>query len=313
LEISGLIISGHMFVHPSGKCHPEMSGIHKDELVPEWAKITSAVHKEGGKIAVQINHGGMQCSKDAVVGTIAPSAFDDDELEQPAREITVNEIYLLIDAYAQAARRAKEAGFDAVQLHVAHGYLINQFISPFTNRRSDKWGGDDEGRSLFLREVINAVREQVGRGYPVFIKFGVQDGIEGGLTAAISERVIAQFGDLGLDGVEVSGGFRALSTLKGIKSENREAYFRPLAQIARRATELPVILVGGMRSKRVMEDVLESGDADFIAMCRPLINNPQFPYLMKSGIQEKSSCISSNNCWPQKIGEGITCKCPTVE
>jgi 2,4-dienoyl-CoA reductase-like NADH-dependent reductase (Old Yellow Enzyme family) len=120
---TGLIISGHMFVHPSGKCHPEMSGIYKDELVPEWAKITSAVHKEGGKIAVQINHGGMQCSKDAVVGTIAPSAFDDDELEQPAREITVNEIYLLIDAYAQAARRAKEAGFDAVQLHGAHGYL----------------------------------------------------------------------------------------------------------------------------------------------------------------------------------------------
>jgi len=187
---TGLIITGHMFVHPSGKCHPEMSGIHKDDLVPEWAKILSVVHKEGGKIAAQINHGGMQCSKDAVDGTFAPSAFDDDGLEQPAREITINEISMLIDAYAQAARRAKEAGFDAVQLHGAHGYLINQFLSPFTNRRSDQWGGGEQGRSLFLHQVIHAVREEVGSDYPVFIKYGVLDGVEGGLTLEISEKII---------------------------------------------------------------------------------------------------------------------------
>jgi 2,4-dienoyl-CoA reductase-like NADH-dependent reductase (Old Yellow Enzyme family) len=310
---TGLIITGHMFIHPSGKCHPEMSGIHKDELVPEWEKITSAVHKEGGKIAVQINHGGMQCSKDAVNGTLAPSAMDDDGLEQPAREISSDEIAMLIYSFAQAARRAKEAGFDAVQIHGAHGYLINQFLSPFTNRRIDKWGGDEQGRSHFLRQVIQAVREQVGNDYPVFIKFGVLDGVDGGLTLDISEKVISQLADQGLDGVEVSGGFRASSTMKGIKSEAREAYFRPFAKLAQKSTDLPIILIGGMRTRKVMVEILESGDADFIAMCRPLINTPHFPALMKSGIKEKSDCISSNNCGPKKMGEGISCKCPLLE
>jgi 2,4-dienoyl-CoA reductase-like NADH-dependent reductase (Old Yellow Enzyme family) len=113
----GLIITGHMYVHPSGKCHPEMTGIYSDDLVPTLKACVAAVHNAGGKIAVQINHGGMQCAKESVNGTIAPSAIDEEFLTQPAREITIDEIEMLIDAYAQAARRAKDAGFDAVQIH----------------------------------------------------------------------------------------------------------------------------------------------------------------------------------------------------
>ena len=310
---TGLIISGHMYVHPSGKCHPEMTGIYSDELIPALKECVDVVHDAGGKIAVQINHGGMQCHKDSVDETIAPSALVEDFLEQPAREMSTDEIEMLIDAYGQAARRAKEAGFDAVQIHSAHGYLINQFISPYTNRRSDKWGGDLQGRTRFLREVTCSVREQVGNEYPVFIKFGMQDGLEGGLSAEVGAEVVALMADMGLDAVEISGGVQANSVRKGIRNASREAYFRPLVKLAREQTDLPLILVGGMRSKAVMEEVLSSGDADFIAMCRPLINEPNFPNLMKAGAQDTSGCISSSNCWAETLGEGIACKCPPLK
>ena len=307
---TGLIISGHLYIHPSGKCHPEMTGIYSDELIPALKECVDAVHDAGGKIAAQINHGGMQCDKEALEGTIAPSAIADDFLEQPAREITTDEIKMLIDAFAQAARRAKAAGFDAVQIHSAHGYLISQFNSPYINKRTDEWGGDLQGRTRFLREVARAVREEVGLDYPVFIKFGMEDGLDGGLTPEAGAQIISMMEEMDLDGIEISGGVELESVRKGIRNASREAYFRPLIQLARRNTNLPLIIVGGMRSKTVMEEVLSSGDADFVAMCRPLINDPNFPNLLKEGKQETSSCISSSNCWSEVLGEGIACKCP---
>jgi 2,4-dienoyl-CoA reductase-like NADH-dependent reductase (Old Yellow Enzyme family) len=307
---TGLIITGHMYVHPSGKCHPEMTGIYKDDLVPSLANLVEAVHKEGGKIAAQINHGGMQCAIDAVTGTIAPSAITEDFLQQPAREISEGEIEMLIAAYAQSALRVKHAGFDGVQLHGAHGYLINQFISPFVNHRTDKWGGNFDRRIRFLEEVSRAVRVKVGPDYPVFIKFGMEDGLLGGLSADEGCKVLAKLRDMGLDGVEISGGICADNSKKGIKSEDHEAYYRPLAQIAKKHTNLPIILVGGIRSRGIMEQILESGDADFVSMCRPLINDPNFPNLLRSRALLTSECISSNNCWAENLGEGIACKCP---
>jgi 2,4-dienoyl-CoA reductase-like NADH-dependent reductase (Old Yellow Enzyme family) len=306
----GLIITGHMYVHPSGKCHPEMTGVYDDDQIPGLMKLADVIHAEGSKVVVQINHGGMQCAKDAVNGTIAPSTISDDKLEQPAREMTVDEIEMLVDAYAQAARRVKSAGFDGVQLHGAHGYLINQFLSPFVNKRTDQWGGDFDRRTRFLREVSKAVRDQVGPAYPMMIKFGMQDGVEGGLSADEGAQVINLLADMGLDGVEISGGLRAPNSKKGIRRPEEEAYFRPLVQQARTVTKLPIAMVGGLRSHAVMEDVLSSGDADFVSLCRPLISEPNFPHLLKTGAKDKSRCISSNNCWADQPGIGISCKCP---
>jgi 2,4-dienoyl-CoA reductase-like NADH-dependent reductase (Old Yellow Enzyme family) len=309
----GLIITGHMYVHPSGKAHPEMTGIYSDEMIPGLAELADAVHQEGGRVVVQINHGGMQCSRDAVPETIAPSAIDAPFLERPAREMTPDEIALLVQAYGQAARRAKEAGFDGVQIHGAHGYLISQFLSPFVNRRTDEWGGDLEGRMRFLQAVCRAVREQVGPGYAIFIKLGMMDGVEGGLTVEEGVQVIAALEEMDLDGVEISGGIgggRDLNSRTGIRSEADEAYFHPLAQQARPATQLPIILVGGFRSRRVMEEVLEAGDADFISLCRPLICEPDLPNRLREGTQERSSCISASRCWPDGLNEGIACRRP---
>jgi len=319
----GLIITGHMYVHPSGKAHSEMTGIYSDEMIPSLAELAHAVHREGGRVVVQINHGGMQCSEQTVPETIAPSAVDAPFLEQPAREMTPDEIAFLIQAYGQAARRTQEAGFDGVQIHAAHGYLISQFLSPFVNRRTDEWGGDGsvetlkalEGRMRFLRAVCQAVREQVGPHYPVFIKLGMMDGVEGGLTPEEGTRVVSALEEMGLDGVEISGGIgggRNLNVRTGIRSEADEAYFHPLARRARPATRLPIILVGGFRSRRVMEEVLAAGDADFISLCRPLICEPDLPNRLRTGLQERSSCISANRCWAEEDGEGIACKCPTT-
>jgi 2,4-dienoyl-CoA reductase-like NADH-dependent reductase (Old Yellow Enzyme family) len=308
----GLIISGHMYVDPAGKAHPEMASVSSDDHVPALGQVADLVHREGGLVAVQINHGGMHANGETVDEPIAPSALDAPFLKRPAREMTPAEIELAIDSFAQAARRVKQAGFDGVQIHAAHGYLISQFLSPFVNRRTDEWGGDLEGRTQFLRAVARAVREQVGPAYPVFVKLGMLDGMEGGLTAEEGVQVVAALEEMGLDAVEISsgvGGGRNLSMPAGIRTAADEAYFRPLAQGARSATRLPIILVGGFRSRRVMEALLEAGDADFVSMARPLICEPDLPNRLRLGLQERACCISGNRCWAEEPGEGISCKC----
>jgi 2,4-dienoyl-CoA reductase-like NADH-dependent reductase (Old Yellow Enzyme family) len=310
----GLIITGHMYVHPSGQAHPEMTGIYSDDLMPELAELADAVHQEGGRVVVQINHGGMQCSQATVAETMAPSAVDAHFLERSPREMTPAEIELTIQAYADAAGRAQKAGFDGVQIHGAHGYLISEFLSPFTNRRTDEWGGDLERRLRFLRAVYQAVRDQVGPDYPVCTKLGMMDGVEGGLTAAEGAQVVAALAEMGLNAVEISGGIgggQNLNMRTAIRSEQDEAYFRPLARRARPVTDLPILLVGGFRSRRVMDEVLAAGEADFISLCRPLICEPDLPNWLREDLQDQSSCISANRCWPEEAGkQGISCKCP---
>jgi len=309
----GLIITGHMYVDPNGKAHDEMTGVYTDELIPDLAALAGAVHELGGRIVPQINHGGMNSKTDAVPEPMAPSAIHESFLERPAREMTPLEIDGAIQAFAEAARRCQEAGFHGVQIHAAHGYLISQFLSPFVNRRTDRWGGSPERRMRFLREVCHAVREQVGGEYPVLIKLGMMDGVEGGLSPAEGAAVAGALEGMGIDGVEISGGVcskKNINVRKGIRTEAREAYFAPLARKAREHTDLPIILVGGFRSRGVMERVLAHGTADYVSLCRPLISEPDLPRQLELGLKEKSRCLSANNCWARKAGEGIGCKCP---
>lgn len=310
----GLIISGHMFVHPTGKAHPEMTGVYTDTLVPDLNRWVEAVHAEGGLIAAQINHAGLKADPETVPDPVAPSAAADARLAgREARALTVTEIETLVDAFAQAARRVQEAGFDAVQIHAAHGYLINQFLSPAVNRRTDEWGNSLENRMRFLRRVVEAVRAQVGADYPVFTKLGMRDGFADGLPLEDGVQVAAALEGMGLDAFEISGGFNSktqASSRKGVRRPEEEAYFLPFAKAAREATDLPLMLVGGFRTRPVMARVLADGDADFISMCRPLINDPDFPNKLRIGELVRSGCISANNCWAKEMGEGIACKCP---
>ncbi len=308
---AGLIITGHFYVHPNGKAHPEMTGVYSDDLIPGLILLSEAVHQEGGLIAAQINHGGMNSSdwKDPM----APSTVKLAGMERPAREMTINEIEETIRNFGQAARRVKEAGFDGVQIHSAHGYLISEFLSPITNQRTDHWGGDFDRRLNFLREVYTSVRQNVGPDFPVLVKLGMEDYPENGLSAADGALIASYLEAMGMDAIEISSGIGKPgvgSIHKGVRTEAEEAYFRPLAKLARQSTRLPLSLVGGMRSRNVMESVLASGDADFISICRPLIREPNFPNMLKAGIVERSACLSANNCWAINAGDGIACKCP---
>lgn len=311
----GLLITGHMYIHPSGKGHPGMMGIHSDGLIPGLKPLADAVHEEGGAVAVQINHAGRQSRGGVIEDPIAPSAHTAVSPRSGAREMTIDEIEMLIDAYAQAARRAVDAGFDAVQIHAAHGYLVSQFLSPLANRRTDEWGGSLENRIRFLERVIAAVRNQVGSDFPILAKLGIRDESNDGLTLEDGVEVIRRLPDMGLDAVEISGGLADTGTFNmasDISPGLNEALFRPWAQAAQSVATLPIILVGGMRSLATMEDVLVSGDAQLISMCRPLICEPDLPNRLRNGIQPAAACVSKNRCYPRKGDIGISCKCSGV-
>jgi 2,4-dienoyl-CoA reductase-like NADH-dependent reductase (Old Yellow Enzyme family) len=303
----GLIISGHAYVHPGGRAHVEMAGISDDSMIPAWSEITAAVHEAGGKVAMQINHGGRQCDPAGLDGPLlAPSPIPVNADAPRPVEMSEREIQSTIRAFADAAGRAREAGFDAVQLHSAHGYLISAFNSPASNWRRDAWGGKLTRRVRFLEEVAAAARDEVGDDYPLFVKLGTMDFVRDGLTDAEGVEIIRHLSEMGLDAVEISGGIGRGNTRPGIRTPDQEAYFLPIARKARLVTDLPIILVGGFRSREVMERVLDEGSADFISLCRPLIREPDLPNRLQAG-QDAATCISCNQCWPRPGEKGISC------
>ena len=308
----GLIITGHMFVHRTGKAHPGMTGIDDDRLLSSLSALVPAVHDAGGRIAVQINHAGRQTRDPSVADPVAPSEVKPTATSSGARALTIDEIEQLIAAYGQAAGRAKLAGFDAVQIHAAHGYLVSQFLSPLANRRTDEWGGSLENRLRFLERVAGAVRKAVGPEFPVLIKLGLRDEDETGLSIDDGLRIVGRLADFSIDAVEISGGIagsRNFNIPAAIRPGENEAYFRPWAARVQQATDLPVLLVGGFRSLTRMEETLASGDAQFISLCRPLICEPDLAHRLQDGVQAASRCVSGNRCWPEKPGETIACRC----
>jgi 2,4-dienoyl-CoA reductase-like NADH-dependent reductase (Old Yellow Enzyme family) len=197
-----------------------------------------------------------------------------------------------------AAARANAAGFDAVQLHGAHGYLLAQFLSPFTNQRQDEYGGDAEGRSRLAWQVCREVRNAVGPEYPVFIKLNSTDAIEGGLT--LEDALICAKGlvEAGIDGIEVSGGVPyagKMSPSRLVKEPADEGYFLDNARTIKAAVGCPVISVGGWRSRGRIEDALDQVDA--VAMSRPLVREPDLPNKWKAASQEPAACISCGGCF----------------
>jgi 2,4-dienoyl-CoA reductase-like NADH-dependent reductase (Old Yellow Enzyme family) len=293
----GLVVMGHTFVRPDGKASVGMSGLWRDDQIPAFAAVAAAAHEHGAAVALQLNHGGRQASPHLTGSElVAPSAVPLEPGSPVPRALSEGEIWQLIDAYAQAARRARDAGFDAVQLHAAHGYLISQFLSPHANRRTDAWGGTVEKRARFLWEVARAVRALVGNDYPVLIKLGLADFIPGGLTLEEGLQVVGLASSMDLDLLEISGGAGPGNTRSNINKEEQEAYFLPWALAARQRTALPIALVGGIRSLKVMCRVVQSGAVDVISMSRPFIREPGLVQAIASGAQDRARCISCSLC-----------------
>jgi 2,4-dienoyl-CoA reductase-like NADH-dependent reductase (Old Yellow Enzyme family) len=297
---SGLLITGNALVHLSGRSVPQAICIHTDHYIEPLKKLTDTVHSLGGKIVMQLSHGGRQCFPSLLGGEqpIAPSAVYDPSTKITPRAMANEEIWDLIDSFADAARRALYAGFDGVQIHAAHGYLVSEFLSPHTNRRDDYWGGDEERRFHFIEEIYEATRKEAGSSFPIMVKMNADDFIEGGLGPVEALRIAKRLQGTGFCAIEVSGGmFEAgkMTVRPNIETEEQEAYFRGTAGLFARELEIPVMLVGGIRSRGVAEDVLQKGDADLISISRPLIREPDLPNKFMAG-KERADCISCNNC-----------------
>ena len=203
----GLIISGYTYVLPEGKQLPNKMGITTDDFAPEFKKLTSVVHEAGGTIAIQLVHAGGQADPAAIgCQPLAPSAVKVDQYPEMPAEMTPRYITEVISSFGDAAGRAKAWGFDAIQLHGAHGYLINQFLSPHTNLRTDQYGGTIENRCRFMIEVYDEVRATVGKDYPVLIKLNATDFLDNGLTVDEGCFAAKKLSDAGIDAIEVSGG-----------------------------------------------------------------------------------------------------------
>ncbi|MGM0383275.1 MAG: NADH:flavin oxidoreductase [Thermodesulfobacteriota bacterium] len=308
----GLIITGHTYVRQDGQAGPWQLGIYKDDLVPGLQSIVQAVHENGGKIILQLAHAGFY-AKSALTRQppLAPSRVHGLS-KSPPKEMSILDINDVVKSFGEAARRAKNAGFDGVQIHSAHGYLLSQFLSPFFNHRIDEYGGTIENRSRALLEALHAIRIIVGGDYPILVKLNCQDFIDGGLTLEDSIRVAIMLSEEGIDGIELSGGLLTSPKLgpsrRGITSKNQEAYFRNEAASFKEEIHVPLILVGGIRSYYVAEQIINQGVADYISMSRPFIREPDLINRWKTGDLRKAACISVNKCFsPAMTGQGIYC------
>lgn len=308
----GLLITGYAFVLSEGRQSPCMIGMHTDAFIPELRTLAAAVHEKGGKICAQLVHtGGQTTSKIIGRQPYAPSAVKVAQFFETPAELTAQEIAGVVAAFGAAARRARDCGFDAVQLHAAHGYLINQFLSPLTNRRTDDYGGGIENRSRFLREVYLRVRADAGADFPVLVKLNGIDNLDGGLSAADALHAAAMLDREGVDAIEVSGGTPASGPFGPVRVKidrpDQEAYNAPLAAAIKSAVRCPVMSVGGFRSYDVAETVITRGEADFISLARPLIREPNLPKRWQSGDHGRATCISCNGCFKAGLKGGIFC------
>ena len=308
----GLIITGHAYVQKNGRASPWQLGIYKDQLIPGLSEMTDAVHRVGGKIIVQLAHAGPHADPRLIGETLyAPSAFAGAQ-NSLCKEMTHQDIRDLAAAFGSAAKRAKAAGFDGIQIHAAHGYLLSQFLSPAYNRRKDRYGGGIENRTKILREVLQGIRKNVGKNYPVLIKMNCRDFIKDGLELEDSLRAGAMLKEEGVDAIELSGGIRESGKLNPSRTKiltaKNEAYFKTEAFAFKKEIDLPLVLVGGIRSFHVAEQLVGADIADYVSMSRPFIREPDLIKRWKSGDLKNAACLSDNKCKPPRIsGKGLSC------
>ena len=310
----GLIISGHAFVSPEGQVSPRQLAVYEERFLPGLRDMVREVHSLGGKIALQLAHGGCRANSGlSGLEPVGPSAVEKDG--QPiCRMAGREEIASLVSAFARAAKLAKQAGFDAVQLHAAHGFLLSQFLSPAYNKRMDEYGGELPNRARLLLEVVRRVREVVGPEYPVLIKINSEDFLEGGMSCAEAVEVSGELEKASINAIEFSGGTmnspeKYLPVRPGrLKTPAQEVYYRKAARLYKQKVAIPLILVGGIRSYGVAEGLVRKVTADYISMSRPLICEPGLVKRWREGDRRKAECVSDNACFaPALDGRGIYC------
>jgi 2,4-dienoyl-CoA reductase-like NADH-dependent reductase (Old Yellow Enzyme family) len=311
---AGLVITGMAFVKREGRAAPWQLAVCSDEYIDGLTKMTRAIHDARGKVVLQLAHGGCYAPS-ALTGhePVGPSANSTDKFPS-CREISVQEIAEAVQAFGKAAGRAKKAGYDGVQLHAAHGYLLSQFLSPFFNKRTDNYGSSIENRSRILLEAFQAVRNEVGKEYPVLVKINSEDFVEGGLTVGEMLQVCVMLEKAGVDAIEMSGGTifasGAYSSCRvgALDSPDKEVYYKDAAVRYKEKISVPLLLVGGIHSSGVCEHLISDGVADFISLCRPLIREPDLIKRWKDGDTAPPACVYCDGCFgPALQGKGVQC------
>ena len=315
----GLIITGYTFVRPDGKQFPGQMGIYTDDFAGEMQALTRAVQEKGERSAfsssIEVDRLRL---KPPAAGRLPLPLWKRSSIPELPAELSAADIEALVHRFGEGAARAREYGFDAVQLHAAHGYLINQFLSPLTNRRTDGYGGSMENRSRFLLEVFRSVRKAVGKDFPVLVKLNGSDNLEGGLDIDAAQFAARVLDEEGVDAIEVSGGTPASGdrtpVRQGIATREQEAYNLPLAARIKGAVSCPVMVIGGFRTFEVVGGVIRRGEADYVSLARPLIREPHLPRRWEEGNEAKARCISCNGCFKPGLKEGgIYCVVDRIE
>lgn len=307
----GLIVKGHLYVSDDGKAHRGMAGLSQDYHIEGLRGITDVVHENQGVIAAQLNHAGVY----SMVDRAGPCEYTG--ADWSARALSDSEIWEIIEAFGEAASRAVEAEFNAIQIHGAHGYLVSQFLSRYLNRRNDAWGGRLHDRTRFLEEVFYEIKSRVPRDIPIMLKLNCDDFHPTGFTIEDSVKTAERITNMGMDLIEVSGGgvgrvrdlrARARSKLPDI----READFAGHAIEIRTATmPKPLALVGGIRSLSTMKAILERDIADLISMSRPFIREPDLVTRLREG-QNRSYCTSCSACSGDDVFGKTMLKCQQI-
>jgi 2,4-dienoyl-CoA reductase-like NADH-dependent reductase (Old Yellow Enzyme family) len=288
---SGLLITGNVMVDRRHLGEPNNVALEDNRDGDRLRAWSSAGTSNGTHLWIQLNHPGRQAPKIITPEPVAPSAVplgrEFRAFFAPPRALSEAEIADIVRRFGNSARLAMQHGFTGVQIHGAHGYLVSQFLSPLTNRRTDRYGGDLEGRMRFAVEIYESIRGATGPGFPVSIKLNSADFQRGGFTEEESMIVAERFSSMGMDLIEISGGTYEAPEMTGAvardSTRQREAYFLQFAEAVRRRVKAPVMLTGGFRSARVMAEAVKTGATDLIGLARPLVLEPDLPVRILRG------------------------------
>lgn len=269
----GLIILEHTYIAVEGKLARNQTGLYVDSLIPDLKRLVDAIHEAGSNVIIQITHAGARTTRETTGSqSVGPSAIILPDGSTTPEALTVPEVKSIISAFIEGSRRAIEAGCDGVELHGAHGFLLNQFISPYTNHRNDEYGGSLENRVRFAAEIIDGVKNTIA-GKPLFYRFGADDMIEGGMTSEEGQEVAPLLEQAGVSVLDISGGLGVGDSF----GFTEQGFFVPLAEGIKSVVTIPVIGVGNITGPEFADRIIREKRVDMVAIGRKLLADPDFP------------------------------------
>lgn len=308
----GLITIEVTAVSPTGKAIIRQPGLWCDEQIEGYRKLADVIHEHGAKMSVQLHHAGRQTMSSLINGQqpLAPSPLPCPFCQEIPHEMTTDEVYEMIENFIDAAERAKKAGADAVEIHGAHGYLIAEFMSTYSNRRTDEFGGSFYNRTRFPRMVVEGIRRRLGNAFPIIFRMSGEEKTVGGRTIAETRAIARMMEDAGVNALHIAGGsYGSLEWIWGC-SDSPLAYMANFAEEVKKSVSIPVIAVGRINDPYIAEELVASGRVDMISTGRQSIADPHFPNKILAGeLDEIVPCIGCHQGCSERMlmNLGIGC------